>query len=102
MVKGKKEKPHLKAVGRVVLVSTSPQSKGHESLDSDDSLFDDNGDRDDHDDDSVFDKKEGGDTTGDEDGVPKDAEGGDVKEGKESGEQGGKAARILTIDEIRK
>ena len=101
MTKGKQAKHHMKPVARVVHVSTACQSRGNDSSESDDSLFEDDARRDDHDDDSVFDDKK--DREGDEDGVPKDADGGgSAKDTKEGGEQGGRPARILTMDEIRK
>ena len=105
MTKGRKGKPSLKAVSSVARVSVSGESKVHDSMDSDDSLFDEDIERvtEDHDEtESVFENKEGEDVTGDEDGAPKDTESRDVKDGKESGEKSGKEARVLTIDEIRK
>ena len=101
MVKGKNMKP----VARVVHVSTSrpgsPGSKNNDSLESDDSLFDDDIGRDENDDESAFDDPKDGD--GDEEGAPKDEEGGGTtSDRKDSGEHGGKPARLLTMDEIRK
>jgi hypothetical protein len=101
MTKGKKEKLSMKPAARVVHLSTSRQSKGNDSSESDDSLFEDDVGRDDHDDDSVFDEKK--DREGDEDRAPKDSEGGGTtKDTKDGGEQCGRTARILTMDEIRK
>ena len=101
MAKGRKEKLHMKPVARVVQVSTSGHGKGSDSYDSDDSFFDEDGRKDDHDDDSVFDDEKDGEGGGD--GAQKDADGsGSAKDAKEGGEQGGKPARILTMDEIRR
>ena len=101
MAKGKNEKRHIRPVARVVHISTSSMKKGNESTESDDSSFEEELRREDHDDDSVFDDKK--DREGDDDGVPKDSEGGvTVKDAKDGGEQSGRTARILTMDEIRK
>ena len=101
MTRDKKQRHHIKSVASVVRISTSMSEKDKESLDSDESLFDDDADREENDDDSVFDDEK--DEDGDEKTAQKDSEGGAVvKDRKDSGEQGGRPVRILTMDEIRK
>ena len=100
MTKGRKEKIHMKPVARVVQVSTSQQRSGSESSDSDDSFFDEDGRKDAHDDDSVFDDEKDGEGGGD--GDDKDADGSGAAKDTKDGEPGGKSARILTMDEIRR
>ena len=101
MTRDKKQRHHIKSVASVVRISTSMSEKDKDSLDSDESLFDDDADREENDDDSVFDDEK--DEDGDEKTAQKDSEGGGVvKDRKDSGEQGGRPVRILTMDEIRK
>ena len=101
MARDKKERHHIKSVASIVRISTSMSAKDKDSVESDESLFDDDDDREENDDDSVFDDER--DEDGEEKTVQKDSEGGAVvKDRKDSGEQGGRPVRILTMDEIRK
>ena len=101
MARDEKERHHIKSVASIVRISTSMSTKDKDSVDSEESLFDDDDDREENDDDSVFDDER--DEDGEEKTVQKDSEGGAVvKDRKDSGEQGGRPVRILTMDEIRK
>ena len=98
---GKRKPPKVKAVGRVATLSSGSASKQGDSIDSDDSFFDDSDDQEDKD--SVFSQKEEDDGTADEDGAPRKtkAEEGDKKDGKDPGEQSGRTV-TLTIEDIRR
>ena len=100
MTKGRKEKISMKPVARVIQVSTSQQGRGSDSSDSDDSFFDEDGRKDGRDDDSVFDDEKDGEGGGD--GDEKNADGGGGGKDAKDGEPGGKSARMLTMDEIRR
>ena len=99
MTKERKEKIRMKPVAKVVQLSTSGQGKGSDSSESDDSFFDEDK-KDAHDDDSVFDDEKDGEGGGD--GDEKDAVGVGASKDAKDGEQGGRPARVLTMDEIRR